>query len=86
MRSVRSILARGVQPNEGRGYNLGGAGLSHTHSLTFPTSCLRFPLKAMPGLHFNQGPAINQSLSLKDLWTPRGLSTTRPYTVAYIYA
>jgi hypothetical protein len=44
-----------------RGYNLGGAGLPHTHSSTFPTSCLRFPLKVPPDLHFNQGPAINQS-------------------------
>jgi hypothetical protein len=32
------------------GYNLGGAGLPHTHSLTFPTSCLPFPLVAPPGL------------------------------------
>jgi hypothetical protein len=48
-----------------RGYNLGGAGLPHTHSPTFPTSCLRFPLKAPPDLHFNQVPAINQSLSIK---------------------
>jgi hypothetical protein len=41
-----------------RGYNFGGAGLPHTHSPTFPTSCLRFPLKAPPGLHFNQVPAL----------------------------
>jgi hypothetical protein len=34
----------------GGGYNLGGAGLPHTHSLTFPTSCLHFPLMAPPGL------------------------------------
>jgi hypothetical protein len=27
----------------GGGYNLGGAGLLHTHSLTFPTSCPHFP-------------------------------------------
>jgi hypothetical protein len=37
----------------GGGYNLGGAGLPHTHSLTFPTSCLHFPRVALPGLHFN---------------------------------
>jgi hypothetical protein len=42
----------------GGGYNLGGAGLPHDHSPTFPTSCLPFPLVAPPGLHFNQAPAI----------------------------
>jgi hypothetical protein len=47
--------------DKGRGYNLGGAGLPHTHSPNFPTSYLRFPLKAPPSLHFNQVPAINQS-------------------------
>jgi hypothetical protein len=47
-------------------YNLGGAGLPHTHSPTFPTSCLPFPLVAPLGLHFNQVPAINQSLSFKE--------------------
>jgi hypothetical protein len=40
--------------NIGRGYNLGDAGSPHTHSPTFPTSCLPFPLVAPPGLHFNQ--------------------------------
>jgi hypothetical protein len=43
----------------GGGYNLGGAGLPHTHSPTFPTSCLHFPLMAPPGLHFNQVLATN---------------------------
>jgi hypothetical protein len=38
----------------GGGYNLWGASLPHTHSLTFPTSCLPFPLVVPPGLHFNQ--------------------------------
>jgi hypothetical protein len=47
-------------------YNLEGAGLPHTHSPTFPTSCLPFPLVAPPGLHFNQVPAINQSLRFKE--------------------
>jgi hypothetical protein len=31
-------------------YNLGDASLPHTHSLTFPTSCLHFPPKGPPGL------------------------------------
>jgi hypothetical protein len=38
----------------GGGYNLGGVGLPHTHSPTFPFSCPHFPLMAPPGLHFNQ--------------------------------
>jgi hypothetical protein len=40
--------------NTGGGCNLGGANLPHTHSLTFPTSCLHFFLWAPPGLQFNQ--------------------------------
>jgi hypothetical protein len=40
--------------NTGGGYNLGGAGLPHTHSPTFPTNCPHFPLMAPPSLHFNQ--------------------------------
>jgi hypothetical protein len=50
----------------GGGYNLEGAGSPHTHSRTFPISCLPFPLVDPPGLHFNQVPTINQSLSFKD--------------------
>jgi hypothetical protein len=38
----------------GGDYNLGGAGLPHTHFPIFPTSCPHFPLVALPGLHFNQ--------------------------------
>jgi hypothetical protein len=37
----------------GEGYNLRGAGLPHTHSPTFPTSCPYFLLVAPPGLHFS---------------------------------
>jgi hypothetical protein len=40
--------------NTGGVYNLGGVGLPRTHSPTFPTSCLHFPLRASSGLHFNQ--------------------------------
>jgi hypothetical protein len=46
----------------GGGYNLKGAGLPHTHSPTFPTSCLPFPLVAPPGLQFNQVPAFTPSI------------------------
>jgi hypothetical protein len=71
----------------GGGYNLGGAGLPHTHSPTFPTSYPHFPLVAPPGLHFNQILAKDQSVEfLRNLWLPRGLLTTRPPTIAYIYA
>jgi hypothetical protein len=45
----------------GGGYNLEGADLSHTHSPTFPTSCLPFPLMAPPGLQFNQVLAFTPS-------------------------
>jgi hypothetical protein len=45
-----------------RGYNFEDAGLPQTHSLTFPTSCLPFPLVALPGLHFNQVPAFTPSV------------------------
>jgi hypothetical protein len=44
--------------NTGGGYNLGSAGLPHTHSLTFSISCLHFLLRAPPGLQFHQVPAI----------------------------
>jgi hypothetical protein len=71
----------------GRSYNLGGAGLPHTHSPTFRTSCPHFPLMAPPDLHFNHIFVKDQSVEiLKNLWPPRGLSTTQPYTVVYIYA
>jgi hypothetical protein len=92
MRSVRSTLAsRGATERSlidtGGGYNLGGAGLPHTHSPTFPTSCPHFPLVAPPGLQFNHIFAKYQSAEvLKNLWPPRGISTTQPSTVAYIYA
>jgi hypothetical protein len=46
----------------GGGYNLEGASLPHTHSPTFPTSCLPFPLVAPLGLHFNQVPAFTPSV------------------------
>jgi hypothetical protein len=69
------------------GYNLGGIGLPHTHSSTFPTSCPHFPLMVPTGLHFNHIFTKDQSVEiLKNLWLPHGLSTTRPSTVTYIYA
>jgi hypothetical protein len=71
----------------GGDYNLERVSLPHTHSPTFPISCLPFPLVAPPGLHFNQTLAKDQGVEfLKNLWPPCGLLTTRPPTVAYIYA
>jgi hypothetical protein len=71
----------------GGSYNLGGTGLPHSHSLTFPTSCLHFPLIAPPSLHFNQVLTTKPKYwVLNNLWPPRGLSTTRPPTIAYSYA
>jgi hypothetical protein len=69
------------------GYDLEGVGLPRTHSPTFSTSCPHFPLVAPPDLHFNQ--VLTTKLKcwvLKNIWSPRGLSTTRPSIVAYIYA
>jgi hypothetical protein len=72
--------------NTGRGYNLGGVGFPHIHSPTFPMSCLPFPLVASSGLHFNQVLTTKPKFwVLKNLWPSRGLSTTRPSTVTYIY-
>jgi hypothetical protein len=57
-----NTCSRGANPSvlnrHRRGNNLGGAGLPHTHSPTFPTSCPHFPLVAPSGLYFNQVPLI----------------------------
>jgi hypothetical protein len=37
----------------GGGYNLGGVSFPRTHSPTFSTSCLPFPIVAPSGLYFN---------------------------------
>jgi hypothetical protein len=39
-----------------------GVGCHNTHSLTFPTSCLPFPLVAPSDLHFNQVSAFKPSI------------------------
>jgi hypothetical protein len=49
----------------GGSYNLEGAGLPHTHSPTFPTSYLPFPLVAPPGLQFNQVSAFTPSIEFE---------------------
>jgi hypothetical protein len=66
-RYVRYLLmgaTEGSLIDTGGGYNLEGANLSHTHSPTFPTSCLPFPLVAPPGLQFNQFPAFKPSIEV----------------------
>jgi hypothetical protein len=71
----------------GGGYNLEGVGLPRTHSPTFLASYSQFPLVAPSGLHFNQVLTTKSKCWVfKNLWPSRGLSTTRPSTVAYIYA
>jgi hypothetical protein len=83
---LRGITHRSLT-DTGGGYNLGGAGLPHTHSPTFPTNCLPFPLVAPPGLQFNQVLTTKTKFwVLKNLWLSRGILTTRPSIVTYIYA
>jgi hypothetical protein len=53
----RGLIHRSLTDTDG-GYNLVGVGLPQTHSLTFPTNCLHFPLMAPPGLQFNHIPSI----------------------------
>jgi hypothetical protein len=78
----RTVLNRhrwGLQPSR--------CWLSTYHSPTFSTSCLPFPLVALPGLQFNQVVTTKPKCwVLKNLWLPRGLLTTRQSTVTYIQA
>jgi hypothetical protein len=69
----------------GGGYNLGGAGFPHTTSRPSQPMVSTFHLKVPPGLQFNQNLPDKLKLSLKNLWLPDGLLTTRPSTVTYIY-
>jgi hypothetical protein len=89
-RYVQYLLAGAnwtVHNQHRRCYNFGGASLPHTHSPTFPTSCPHFLLMAPPGLQFNQVLTTKPKFwALKNLGPSRGLSTTRPSIVAYIYA
>jgi hypothetical protein len=70
----------------GGGYNLEGVSFPRTHSPTFSTSCLPFPIVA-PGLYFNQVLTTKPKCwVLENLWPSRDIFTTRPSIVAYIYA
>jgi hypothetical protein len=66
--------------NTGGGYNLGGAGLPHTYSSTFPTSCPHFPLRAPSGLHLTKLQQLNQSVESKD-----PMATTCSFNHSAIY-
>jgi hypothetical protein len=58
--------------------------INHAHSPTFPTSYLPFPLVAPPDLHFNQVPAINQSLAA--MWSFDHLATYRSLHLRLVIA
>jgi hypothetical protein len=71
----------------GEGYNLGGAGLPHTTPRPSQPTVSPFHLRAPSSLQFNQVPTTKPKCwVLKNIWPSRGLSTTRPSTIAYIYA
>jgi hypothetical protein len=69
----------------GGGYNLGGADFSHITSQPFQPVISTFHLKTPPDLHFNHKPSTKPKLSLKNIWPPHSLLTTRPSTETYIY-
>jgi hypothetical protein len=70
----------------GEGYNLGCADFSHTIPQPSQPAASTFYLRALPSLQFNNISPIKPKLSLRNLWLPHGLPTTRPSTETYIYA
>jgi hypothetical protein len=56
--SVLNWHRRGLQPWRCR--------LVTYYCPTFPTSCVHFPLRASPGLQFNQVPSTNQGIEFKE--------------------
>jgi hypothetical protein len=64
----------------GGDYNLGGVSFPRTHSLTFPTSCLPFPLVAPPDLILTKFQQLNQSVEFKD-----PMATTWSFNHSAIY-
>jgi hypothetical protein len=62
-------------------------GIATTLSPPFPSKCSTGPPKwPRPVFILSNSYKIFQSSSLGNLWPPRGLPTTRPSIVAYIYA
>jgi hypothetical protein len=71
----------------GGGYNLEGASFLCTTPRPSRPAVSPFHIRAPPGLQFNQVSTTKpKCLVLKNIWLPRDLLTTRPSTVAYIYA
>jgi hypothetical protein len=65
----------------GGGYNLEGAGFPHTTLRPSQSIVYPFHLRAPPDLRFNQVLTTKSKCwVLKNIWQPRGLSTTRPST------
>jgi hypothetical protein len=71
--------------DSGGGYNLKGAVFSHTTLRPSQSAVFTFHQRVPLGLQFNQVLSIKPKFEFKNLWPPRGLSTTRPSTVANIY-
>jgi hypothetical protein len=71
--------------DSGGGYNLKCAVFSHTTLRPSQPVIFTFHQRAPLGLQFNQVLSIKPKFEFKDLWSPRGLPTTRPSTVANIY-
>jgi hypothetical protein len=69
------------------GYNLRDAGFPRTTPQPFRPAVSPFHLRAPPGLQFNQVLTTKPKCWVwKNLWLSHGPSTTRPSTVAYVYA
>jgi hypothetical protein len=68
----------------GRGYSLEGADFPRTTPQPSQPTVSPFHLRAPPGLQFIQVLTTKLEFEFKrDLWPPRGLPITRPYTAAY---
>jgi hypothetical protein len=71
--------------NTGGGYNLRGVGYPHTTPWPSQPTVSTFHLRAPPNLQINQFHQLIPKFQIKKLRLPRGLSTTRPSTMAYMY-
>jgi hypothetical protein len=71
--------------NTGGGYNLEGVISLYTTPRLFQPTVSPFHLRVPPYLQFNHNLPDKLKLSLRNLWPPRGLPTTQPSIVIYIY-
>jgi hypothetical protein len=86
---VQYLLAgtnRSVLNWHSEGYNLEGAGLPYHTPWPSQLTVSIFHLRASSGLRLSKTYQIFQGSSLRNLWPPRGLLTTRPSNVSYLYA